>query len=173
MCARKMRKVLVIGSGGSGKSTFAARLGKRTRLPVIHLDTLFWHAGWQETPREEWAALVEELLKGDEWIMDGNYGGTMERRLAACDTVVFLDLPRTLCLWRVVARSMRYRGRTRPDMPEGCNERLTWEFVRWVWDYPRARRPGVLKKLSELKGGQKVFHLRSTREVLRFLEALG
>lgn len=168
-----MRKVLVIGSGGSGKSTFAARLGERTGLPVIHLDSLFWHAGWQETPREEWAARVDELLKGDEWIMDGNYGGTMERRLAACDTVVFLDLPRTLCLWRVVARSMRYRGRTRPDMAEGCNERMTWEFVRWIWDYPRTRRPGVLKRLSELDEGKKVFRLRSTREVRRFLEASG
>lgn len=168
-----MRRVLVIGSGGSGKSTFAARLGKRTGLPVIHLDTLYWRPGWEPTPREEWAALVDELLGRDEWIMDGNYGGTMERRLAACDTVVFLDLPRTLCLWRVVARSIRYRGRTRPDMREGCDERLTWEFVSWVWDYPRASRPGVLKRVRELKSGQQVFHLRSTREVLRFLDALG
>jgi adenylate kinase family enzyme len=167
-----MRKVLVIGSGGSGKSTFAARLGKRTGLPVIHLDTLYWRAGWQATPRAEWAALVDELLSRDAWIMDGNYGGTMERRLAACDTVVFLDLPRTLCLWRVVTRSIRYRGRTRPDMREGCNERLNWEFVRWVWEYPWTSRPGVLQKLSELKRGQRVFHLRSTREVLRFLDAL-
>jgi adenylate kinase family enzyme len=168
-----MRKVLVIGSGGAGKSTFAERLGERTGLPVIHLDSLFWRAGWKETPRDVWAARVDELLKGDEWIMDGNYGGTMERRLAACDTVVFLDLPRTLCLWRVVLRSLRYRGRTRPDMAEGCDERMTWEFVRWVWDYPRTRRPGVLKRLGGLREGQRVFRLRSRREVRRFLEAPG
>jgi adenylate kinase family enzyme len=167
-----MRKILVIGSGGSGKSTFAAKLGERTGLPVIHLDSLFWGAGWQETPREEWAARVDELLKRDAWIMDGNYGGTLERRLAACDTVILLDLPRTLCLWRIIVRSMRYRGRSRPDMAEGCNERMTWEFVRWVWDYPRVRRPGVLKKLSELRAGQGVHVLRSRREVRRFLEAL-
>jgi len=168
-----MRKVLVIGSGGSGKSTFSEQLGGRTGLPVIHLDSLFWRAGWRETPRGEWAARVDELLKGGDWIMDGNYGGTLERRLAACDTVVFLDLPRALCLWRVVVRSLRYRGRSRPDMAEGCNERMTWEFVRWVWGYPSERRPGVLKKLSELNGGQRVHVLRSRREVRRFLETPG
>lgn len=168
-----MRKILVIGSGGSGKSTFAERLGVRTGLPVIHLDSLFWRAGWCEPPRDEWAARVDELLKRDEWIMDGNYGGTLERRLAACDTVVFLDLPRVLCLWRIIWRSVRYRGRSRPDMAEGCPERLTWEFVRWVWGYPRTRRPGVLKKLGELREGQKVYVLRSRREVRRFLEASG
>ena len=168
-----MRRVLVIGSGGAGKTTFAALLGERTGLPVIHLDSLFWHAGWQETPRDEWAARVEEILKRDEWIMDGNYGGTLERRLAACDTVVFLDLPRTLCLWRVVMRRIRYRGRSRPDMAEGCSEQVPWEFVRWIWDYPRTRRPGVLKKLCELGEGQRVFRLGSRREVRRFLKALG
>ncbi|HVF68055.1 MAG TPA: DNA topology modulation protein [Pyrinomonadaceae bacterium] len=168
-----MRKVLVIGSGGSGKSTFAERLGGRTGLPVIHLDSFFWRAGWQEPPRDEWAARVDELLKRDAWIMDGNYGGTLERRLAACDTVVFLDLPRVLCLWRVVSRSLRYRGRTRPDMAEGCPEQLTWEFLRWVWTYPRRRRAGVLKRLGELGAGQKAYVLRSRREVRRFLEESG
>jgi adenylate kinase family enzyme len=168
-----MRRVLVIGSGGAGKSTFAARLGARTGLPVIHLDALYWRAGWRETPREEWAARVEELLAGGEWIMDGNYSGTMERRLAVCDTVVFLDLPRTLCLWRVIKRRAIFRGRARPDMAEGCRERLTWEFARWVWTYGRARRPGVLKRLGELSEGQRVHVLRSSREVRRFLEESG
>jgi adenylate kinase family enzyme len=168
-----MRRVLVIGSGGAGKSTFAARLGGRTGLPVIHLDSLYWRAGWRETPRGEWAARVEELLRGDAWIMDGNYGGTLERRLAACDTVVFLDPPRAVCLWRVIKRRALFRGRARPDMNEGCRERLTWEFVRWVWTYPRARRPGVLEKLSRLDGGKRVFHLRSQREVEGFLERAG
>ena len=168
-----MRRVLVIGSGGAGKSTFAAHLGERTGLPVIHLDALFWRAGWRETPREEWAARVEELLAADAWIMDGNYGGTMERRLAACDTVVFLDFPRALCLWRVIKRRATFRGRSRPDVAEGCEERLTWEFVRWVWGYPRTRRPGVLERLSGLKEGQKVFILRSPREARRFIEEAG
>jgi adenylate kinase family enzyme len=167
-----MRRVLVIGSGGAGKSTFAARLGERTGLPVLHLDALYWRAGWRETPREEWTARVDELLAGDAWIMDGNYGGTLERRLAVCDTVVFLDFPRALCLWRAVKRRAVFRGRSRPDMAEGCPERLTWEFARWIWTYPRERRPGVLKRLSSLGEGQRVFVLRSPQEARRFLEGL-
>jgi adenylate kinase family enzyme len=168
-----MRRVLVIGSGGAGKSTFAARLGERTGLPVIHLDSLYWRPGWVEPPKEEWAARVEELLRGGAWIIDGNYSRTLDRRLGACDTVVFLDMPRLLCLWRVVSRRVKFRNRARPDMREGCNERLTWEFVRWVWTYPRRRRAGVLKKLGELEGTKRVFRLRSTREVEDFLEGAG
>ena len=84
-----MKRILVIGSGGAGKSTFAKRLGEILKLKVIHLDSLFWSAGWLEMPKDQWRAMVEELIKGDSWILDGNYGGTLDLRLAACDGVIF------------------------------------------------------------------------------------
>jgi adenylate kinase family enzyme len=168
-----MRRALVIGSGGAGKSTLAADLGARTRLPVIHLDAIYWRAGWAATPPDELARIVADLAAGDAWVMDGNYGGTMDARLAACDTVVFLDLPRLVCLWRVVRRWLRYRGVTRPDMAAGCNERLSLEFLRWIWTYPAERRPEILAKLGALAGGKRVVVLRSGREVDRFLAAAG
>ena len=164
-----MRRVLVIGSGGAGKSTFAARLGATLGLPVVHLDACYWHAGWVPTPKDAWSRAVEAMTAQDAWVMDGNYGGTLDRRLAACDTVVFLDLPRWLCLWRVLRRALRYRGRTRPDMAPGCPERLTWEFVRWIWEYPRTRRPQILARLTQLAPHQRAVVLRSTREIERFL----
>lgn len=167
-----MRKVLVIGSGGAGKSTFARRLAEQTGLPLIHLDALYWKPGWVETPKSEWARMVEQLLAGDRWIMDGNYGGTLERRLAACDTVVFLDLPRWICISRVAARRVRFRGRPRPDMQEGCPERLTTEFVRWIWKYPLERRPLVLDRLSRLDSNREVFVLRSRGDIERFFDRL-
>src|SRR4028119_1383871 len=114
-----MKKVLVIGSGGAGKSTFARRLGEILRREVIHLDALYWHAGWIETPKPEWAERVAELVKRDEWIMDGNYSGTFDIRIKACDTLIFLDMPRLVCLRRVVKRWLDYRHRTRPDMAAG------------------------------------------------------
>jgi adenylate kinase family enzyme len=132
-----MRKVLVIGSGGAGKSTFARRLGARLKIKVIHLDSLYWRPGWAETPKAEWLKCVEELLKEESWIMDGNYSGTLELRLESCDTVIFLDLPRSVCLWRVVKRLLQYRNRSRPDMADECPEKLNLEFLRWVWGYPR------------------------------------
>ena len=164
-----MRRVLVIGSGGAGKSTFATRLGAATGLPVVHLDACYWRAGWDPTPADEWTRTVDALAAGDAWIMDGNYGGTLDRRLAACDTVVFLDLPRLLCMWRALRRAARYAGRTRPDMAPGCPERVTWEFLKWIWDYPRTRRPGVLRRLAALGADRRVVVLRSSREAERFL----
>jgi adenylate kinase family enzyme len=91
-----MRRVLVIGSGGSGKSTVAAQLGELLELEVNHLDKFYWNPGWVETAPDEWIKTVTELVNRDSWIIDGNYSGTLELRLRQCDTIVFLDLPRFL-----------------------------------------------------------------------------
>ena len=152
-----MRRVLIIGSGGAGKSTFASRLSRRTGLPLIHLDSLYWQPGWIETPAAEWDQTIEQLLGRDTWIMDGNYGRTLERRLAACDTVIFLDLPRLLCLQRIIRRRLQFHGRSRPDMREGCPERLSWEYIQWVWTYPERRRPGILARLAALEPEKQVY----------------
>lgn len=164
-----MKRVLVIGSGGSGKSTFAPRLGERLGLPVIHLDKVFWRSGWVETPKDEWKRKVEELCGGDSWVMDGNYSGTLDVRLEACDTVIFLDLPRVLCTWRVLKRAVMYRSTSRPDMAEGCRERIDLKFLYWVWSYPDRRRPKILARLGELAASKKIYRLRSSVEVERFL----
>jgi adenylate kinase family enzyme len=168
-----MRRVLVVGSGGAGKSIFATRLGERTGLPVIHLDALYWRSGWKQTPQEEWAGVVDALVARDAWVMDGNYGGTLDARLAACDTVVFLDLPRRVCLWRVLRRWLRHRGRTRPDMAPGCEERLSLEFLRWIWQYRARRRPAMLDKLAALRPGRRAVVLRTADQVESFLREAG
>lgn len=166
-----MKKVLVIGSGGAGKSTFAARLGEARGLPVVHLDRFYWSAGWVETPKPEWRARVEELIRREAWIMDGNYSGTLDIRLEACDTVILLDVPRVVCLWRVLKRALTYRRGGRPDMAEGCDEKIDLEFLRWVWDYPKRARPGVLKMLKERARDKRVFVLRKQDEIESFLTA--
>lgn len=164
-----MKRVLVIGSGGAGKSTFARRLSERLKLELIHLDQRYWRPGWVESPKTEWEQTVAELVKRDAWVMDGNYSGTLDARLAACDTVIFLDLPRRVCLWRIVKRRALHRGRSRPDMAPGCPEQLSLEFILWVWNYNRRSRPKVLALLEEHARGKRVLWLRSTAEVERFL----
>ena len=161
---------MVIGSGGAGKSTFARRLGARLGLEVIHLDAHFWRPGWVEPSKEEWRRTVEELCARESWVMDGNYSGTLEMRLAACDTVVFLDLPRAVCVWRVLKRSVMYRNRPRPDMAAGCRERFDAKFLHWVWTYPSRRRTKILARLEEIAADKRVVRLRSDAEVERFLE---
>jgi adenylate kinase family enzyme len=166
-----MQKVLVIGSSGAGKSVFAARLAERTGLPLIHLDAIYWRPGWVKTPKDEWVRTVDGLLARGRWVMDGNYAGTLDRRLAACDTVVFLDLPRTVCLWHAVKRRIAFGHGARLDMIPGCSERLTWEFIRWIWEYPRTQRPRVLASLAELRPDQRAVVLRSNAEIDDFLRS--
>ena len=167
-----MKRVLVIGPGGAGKSTFARQLGELLNLEVKHLDKLYWRAGWQEPAKAEWVAKVKQLATEESWIMDGNFGGTLEVRVEQSDTIIFLDMPRLLCLWRITKRRLLYGGRSRPDMAEGCPERLNWEFMRWVWDYSHTSRPRVVKLLHENSETKQIVWLRSRAEVRGFLERL-
>ena len=164
-----MQKILVIGSGGAGKTTFASQLGERLGIAVVHLDALYWKPGWMKPAPWEWTAILGEVLSRDKWIMDGNYSGTLERRLEECDAVVFLDLPRLVCTWRILKRAARYRDTTRPDMANGCPERLSLEFLVWIWSYRRRTRPKILKLLEERKGKREIIRLRSPWEVEQFL----
>jgi len=165
-----VQRVVIIGSGGSGKSTLARQLGAITGLAVIHLDVEHWRPGWVEPPTDAWAARVAELARGDRWIMDGNYGGTMEVRFQAADTIILLDLPRRTCLRRIIWRRIRYHRQSRPDMAEGCYEQLDWAFLKWVWGYPKRRRPAIFARLRELEAEKRVVILNSPRAVRRFLD---
>ncbi len=164
-----MKKVLVVGPGGAGKSTFASQLGNLLNIQVLHLDRFYWKSGWVETPKAEWQVAVAELLSRDAWIMDGNYSGTLAMRVQACDTVVFLDMPRAICLWRVLKRAVKYRNKNRPDMSEGCPERLTLEFILWIWNYRRRTRPKVVRMIEAVAADKKIVWLKSQADVEEFL----
>lgn len=166
-----MQRILVIGSGGAGKTTVARALSERLGLPLVHLDSIYWRAGWTPSPPDEWASTVARLVAQPRWVMDGNYGGTMDMRVEGSDTIVFLDLPRMVCLWRVLKRNLHYRGRTRPDVAPGCPERLSWEFLVWIWTYPERRRPAILARLRGLTN-KRVIILTSSREVDELLATL-
>jgi adenylate kinase family enzyme len=164
-----MKRILVIGSSGAGKSTFSRRLGEITKLPVVHLDVLHWKPGWTEPDKKEWQNTVKEALKAERWIMDGNFGGTMEMRLAACDTAILLDLPRSLCVYRILKRVVTYRKETRPDMAPGCDEKFDWKFLRWVWNFPRDSKPKTEALLKKFENEKNVIRLTSKKEVENFL----
>ena len=164
-----MKKVIVIGSGGAGKSTFSRQLGEVTGIPVIHLDRLYWRPNWDKMPKTEWEATIAGLIKNDSWIMDGNFGGTREMRMRAADTIIFLDVPRRVCLYRVIKRAIKYRGRNRPDMAKGCNEKLDFEFLGWVWNYPGRARKRIHEDVIKFSGKSFVT-LRSSAEIDLFLE---
>ena len=166
-----MQRVAVIGTGGAGKSTLARQMGECLGVEVIHLDQLYWNPGWEPTPDERWRALQTRLVQGESWIMDGNYGATLPIRVAAADTVVFVDLPRRITISRAVARWWGSRGREVHAF--GCPERLSWGFLVWMWRFPRDSRPLVLAALAEhAAGSTTVVTVRSRADAQRFLDRL-
>jgi len=163
-----MKKILVIGSSGAGKSTFAKRLHEATGIELIHLDQLHWKPNWVEPSKDEWRGIVTNVIKRESWIMDGNFSGTMEIRIEAGDTVIFLDLPRTVCIWRILKRVAKYRKTNRPDMAEGCNEKLDFAFLKWVWDYPNRTKPKIESLLKKFQNEKTIFRLKSENDVENF-----
>ena len=165
---------MILGRGGAGKSELAVAISRRTGLPVVHLDHVFWRPGWKPAPPEESARDMVAAVAGERWILDGNFlgGEGGERRFERADMVVFLDLPRRTCLWRVLRRLVRGHWRSRPDLPAGCSESLDLAFLRWIWRYPRHDRPSVLQLLAGLDAQVDVGRLRTCADVRRFMEAL-
>ncbi|UCZ52198.1 DNA topology modulation protein [Bacillus shivajii] len=166
-----MRKIAIIGSGGSGKSTLARRLNEILNIDVFHLDAHFWRPGWIIAKREEQITAQRELMKNDSWIIDGNYQSTMDLRLKAADTIIFLDMPKTLCIYRVFKRWWMYRKKKRPDMGDGCAERLDVNFLKFVWNFQKKKKPEILRKLELYKKEKDIIILDSPKAVKLFLVA--
>ena len=167
-----MQRVLVIGICGAGKSTFASALAAKTRLPLIHLDKEFWQPGWVETPRSAWRAKVEHLAAREQWIMDGNYAGSLDLRLARADTVIMFDYPTTRCLGRVLRRVIGSYGKVRGDAGEGCPERFDVAFLRYVRTFNAKERPKSLAALEQHGQHIRPVVFRRDREVKRFLDSV-
>lgn len=169
------RRIVVTGMAGAGKSTFSRALSARTGLPVIVLDVHFWLPGWAEPTEAEWREKQRSLLAGDDWIVEGNYHGTLDLRLERADTVVFLDPPWWICAWRALVRGVR----TRPanfKLPDGCDEfrlrrlRDEWRLAWRIWRVRRSERDRELEILSQRGKHVAMDVLRSKRAVREFLE---
>jgi len=166
-----MQRVVVVGSGGAGKSTFSRRLGALTGLPVVHLDDLYWRPGWEPTPVDEWRAVQARVVTEPRWIVDGNYSATLDVRLERADTVVFLDFPRALCLSRALWRVARNHGRA--VQAAGCPERFDGEFIRWIWSYRTRSRPRVLDAIARHRSHLDLVCLTRPRDARRWLASSG
>ncbi|MFA5006532.1 MAG: isopentenyl transferase family protein [Candidatus Izemoplasmatales bacterium] len=166
-----MERIMIVGNGGTGKSTLAVRLSELTGLPVVHLDRLFWRPGWKSVESAEFDRLLAEEVARERWIIDGNYNRTMETRLARADTVVWLDFPRVVALWGVLRRNRAWNGRTRPDMGDGCPEKIDAEFLRWIWGFNRNNRARY-RTLFQPTPTRRLVVLRNRRELKKWLDGL-
>ena len=160
-----MKKIVVIGCPGSGKSTFSRALHNMTGIPLYHLDVMYWNADKTTVEKRVFLERLSAVLEKDEWIIDGNYASTMELRIAACDTAIFLDYPLEVCLDGIKERC----GKPRGDMP-WIETETDEQFVEFIKSYGEQQRPTVLK-LLEKYSDKSIIVFGSREEAERFLIA--
>ncbi len=161
------KRILIFGCSGAGKTTLALKLGSILRLPVFHLDKLWWLPGWKHETREAFDRKLADILKQDAWIIDGEYTRTLPERLKYADTAVFLDFPSGLCFRRTLKRIFFRYGKVRPDMADGCPERFDLPFLVYVWHFRRDFRPRIEEALRDFQG--RVIRLTTPAGVEAFL----
>ena len=155
-----IKKAIVIGCPGAGKSTFSKKLSTLTGLPLYHLD-MIWHKKDKTTiSREEFDTALKNIMSKQEWIIDGNYARTLENRIKECDTVFFLDIPTDVCLENVKTRI----GKPRDDMP-WIEEHFDEEFKKWIIDFPDRELTEIYKLLEEYKKQKNISIFKSKEEI--------
>ncbi|RDI45435.1 topology modulation protein [Falsibacillus pallidus] len=171
-----MKKIMVVGiSAGVGKSTFAKKIGDLLDIPVHHLDRHFWKPGWAQATFEEFRGAQEEILEHDRWIIEGNYTATYDMRAEQADTIIYLELPRYVCIYRVFKRFFKNIGRTRPDLGPDCKEKIDWPFLKFIWTtyYPRkAQMQKRFTAFQSLGKDKTIVELKNKKEIADYLQSL-
>ena len=165
-----MKRIMIIGSPGTGKSTFGRQLEGKLSIQLYHLDKLFWKPNWEMSTREEQIEILHQVVHQDKWIIDGNYSSTLDIRVKQADTIIYLKRTRLICLYQVLKRVARYRGTTRLDMQEGCPEKIDLSFIKWIWQFPKNHEPLINEQLTNLNESQKLVMLTNKKEMSQFLQ---
>ena len=167
-----IQRIAILGSSGSGKSTLGRQVAQVTNLPLHPLDRVFWKPGWEELSKEEFDRAHAAIVAQDRWIIDGNYSRTAELRAKRADMVIFLDFPRLFCISRVFKRNFMYRNKTRPCITPGCDEKINWEFLKWIWNYPKRSKLKMLGILAQLPKTTQVIYIKKRKEIPLLLQNL-
>ena len=144
-------------------------------MPVFHMDHIHWKSGWVERTTDEKYPLIAEIHARDMWVFEGGHSRSYPERLARADTFIWLDMGFYLRFWRIIRRTFLGLGRNRPDLPDGCPERLgreSFEFWRWAWDTRHSHREKLLAIMANPPAHLTVHHLTSLRAVRAFVRDL-
>jgi adenylate kinase family enzyme len=148
----------------------ARQIAATLDLPLTHLDAIYYDQDWNPLPQEEFAAQQEKLVVEPRWIVEGNYASTLPIRLTAADAVIFLDLPAITCLWGILQRRWRYRGGQHHAV--GVYDRITWNFVRYIWRYRHDMAPRVRTLIAQHATDARVISVTSRRQARRLIAQL-
>ena len=168
----EMNRIAIVGCSGGGKSTLARALGAALGLPVVHFDALFWKPGWVESAPQPFHAAVDRALAGERWVCDGNFTSVADISLARADTIVWIDQPIALCLWRAVWRALTSLGRTRADLAPGCPERIDFAFYHYIVTWNRSARPRLQTAIDVFGPQARLIRLRNDREIAAWVSEL-
>lgn len=164
-----IKRIMIVGQPGSGKSTLAQGLGRLLTLPVVHMDRIHWQSGWIERSGLEKDRLCSEIHNQDSWIFEG---GRSSERLQRADILIWLDFPLTVRAWRVFLRTLRYHGRTRPDLPDGCPERFNLEFAKWIWSTRSTGKERLQKLFDSAPVNMPKHRVQNLRQVEELISIL-
>ena len=166
-------KIAIIGYSGSGKSTLAKKLSEIYNCPLLYLDTIQFEANWKIRDIDESRLMVEEFLKNDSWIIDGNYREFLqEKRLQDADKIIFMNFPRRICFPQAFKRYLHYKNKTRESMADGCNEKFDLEFIKWLLF--EGRKKSIKNHYNEICKcyKDKITIFRNNKDVENFLASL-
>lgn len=167
------QRVVIIGSSGSGKSTFARRLGDVTGLPVTHIDQLFWRPGWVQSVKAEYIASLSAVVAQERWIIEGVNASTLDLRLPRTDLLIWLERHRLACVWRVGKRVVSNLGKVRPDMAPGCPEKLPdLDFLTYIWTFGERIAPRIEEAIDRHGMRERTVRLTSDAAADRWLAGL-
>ena len=163
-------KIAIIGYSGCGKSTLAAYLGRKYNCNVLYLDCVHWQPGWKERLREEEICIVKEFMENnDSWVIDGNYSRVLhDQRMQQADKIIFMNFNRFNCLYRAAKRFVKYCGKTRESMTQGCPEKIDFEFVKWILRDGRTKKHKEKYKRILEQYNEKVTVIRNQRQLSAF-----
>lgn len=163
---------MIIGQPGSGKSTLARELGDLLNLPVFYIDRIHWQPGWVEREANEKMRLCAEVHAKDEWIFEGGHSISWGERIARADTLIWLDFPLRIRAWRIIKRTLRHHGKTRPDLPDNCPEHFNFEFTAFVWSTRKTSFNNMLSFYEGVSEGKEKYRVCSRKDIERLMTAL-
>ena len=171
---RGARRIMVIGCSGGGKSTLSQKLASHFGLTYLSIDRdILWLPGWVERGKEEQRERIIERIAGERWVMDGTNPSTFDIRLPRTDILIWVRMPRLLCVWGVMTRWLKHIGRTRPEMAPGCIEKVDWQFLEFIWTFERKFAPRVISEIAAHGPHVPVLQVKSRRQVRALLDLLG
>ncbi|QDR64713.1 hypothetical protein [Mammaliicoccus sciuri] len=160
-----MKKVVILGSSGSGKSYLSKKLSRELSIEVYHLDNLMRKSDWIPVSYKQKCDIQKKILSNDTWIIEGNYTNILDERLLEADTIIFLNINKYKCIFNVIKRTFIYRNKDRPDKPYNAIDKLNLHLLIWTWNFNKNEKPVIIKKVNKFSKTKRIIILNTIKNI--------